>query len=198
MSPLRVPFSVVAGASFSVAFFFGLWQMVSVPFDIAPPAEARRIEFTRQIVAEPPVELTTPRPEILAPPVVPIPPRIGPGTADAAALRVQPAVAAVARPPRVGLPMGVDRDAAPLVRVDPEYPPRELARGTEGRVLVRFTVTAAGTVRDASVVSSEPRGVFDKAALDAIARWRYNPRVEGGTAVERVGLQAVIRFEVEN
>ena len=43
---------------------------------------------------------------------------------------------------------------------------------------VQFSVTAVGTVRDAVVVASEPGTIFDDAALKAIARWRYNPRVE--------------------
>jgi protein TonB len=63
---------------------------------------------------------------------------------------------------------------------------------------VQFSVTAAGTVRDAAVVASEPGTLFDEAALKAIARWRYNPRVVDGMAVERVGLQTVIRFELED
>jgi len=84
------------------------------------------------------------------------------------------------------------------VRVDPVYPPRLEARGIEGSVHVQFNVTAAGTVRDAIVVASEPRGTFDAAALEAIARWRYNPRIVNGTAVERVGLQTLVRFELED
>ena len=56
-------------------------------------------------------------------------------------------------------------------------------------MLVRFTVTAIGTVRDAIVVESEPGTVFDDAAPKAIARWRYNPRVENGEVIERAGLQ---------
>jgi protein TonB len=175
-----------------------LWQLVSVPFDIAPRAEAHRIEFTRQTFVEPPVDFTPPTPEIVPPPVVPIPPHIGPGIVEGSAIRVRPEPTAIVRPSRTGLPMGVDRDAVPLVRIDPEYPQRELARGTEGWVQVQFSVTAAGTVRDAIVVTSEPRGVFDKAALEAIARWRYNPRVDRGVAVERVGLQTLIRFELQN
>ena len=63
---------------------------------------------------------------------------------------------------------------------------------------VQFSVTSIGTVRDAVVVDSEPDVVFDQAALKAIARWRYNPRVENGEAVERVGLQTLIRFTIEN
>ena len=82
---------------------------------------------------------------------------------------------------------GEDRDAIPIVRVAPEYPPRAIARGIEGWVQVQFTVTTIGTVKDAIVVAAEPRKTFDDAALKAIARWRYNPKVENGVAVERVG-----------
>ena len=42
-----------------------------------------------------------------------------------------------------------------------------------------------------------PHNFFDDAALKAIARWRYNPRVEGGVAVERVGVQTIIRFQLD-
>jgi protein TonB len=86
----------------------------------------------------------------------------------------------------------------PLVRATPDYPPRAAADGTEGWVQVQFTVTAAGTVRDAEVVASEPGTIFDAAALKAIARWRYNPKVEDGETVERVGLQTVIRFQLDD
>jgi protein TonB len=53
-------------------------------------------------------------------------------------------------------------------------------------------------VRDAQVVDSEPGTLFDEAALKAIARWRYKPRIRNDEAVERVGLQTIIRFELEN
>jgi protein TonB len=84
-----------------------------------------------------------------------------------------------------------------MVRPPPDYPPRAAAQNIEGWVQVQFAVTAAGTVRDALIVASEPGTVFDEAALKAIARWRYNPRVVDGAAVERIGLQTIIRFELE-
>jgi protein TonB len=93
---------------------------------------------------------------------------------------------------------GTDGDVVPVVRATPQYPPRAISGQIEGWVRVQFSVTPIGTVRDAFVVDSEPSGVFEEAALKAIARWRYNPKVEGGEAVERVGLQAVIRFELED
>jgi outer membrane biosynthesis protein TonB len=42
-----------------------------------------------------------------------------------------------------------------------------------------------------------PQNIFNDAALKAIARWRYNPKVENGVAVERVGVQTIIRFQLE-
>jgi len=102
------------------------------------------------------------------------------------------------RPGEGGPMSGVDTDVIPQIRVNPEYPLRAITGNIEGWVQVRFTVTAIGTVRDAVVVESEPGTVFDDAALKAIARWRYNPRVENGEAVERIGLQYVFRFELEN
>jgi periplasmic protein TonB len=52
-------------------------------------------------------------------------------------------------------------------------------------------------VTDAKVVAADPPGLFDEAAIRSILRWRYNPKVEGGVAVERVGVQTVIRFVLE-
>lgn len=70
-----------------------------------------------------------------------------------------------------------DRDESralePLIRWSPEYPPEAAQRGVEGHVTVEFDVTADGGVDNAEVVESEPAGVFDRAALDAVRRWRY-------------------------
>jgi protein TonB len=95
-------------------------------------------------------------------------------------------------------PRGFDGDVITIVDVPPEYPQRAIEGNIEGWVQVRFSVTALGTVSDAVVVASEPGTVFDDAALAAIARWRYDPRVENGEAIERAGVQTIIRFTLEN
>jgi protein TonB len=92
---------------------------------------------------------------------------------------------------------GSDRDVIPLVRINPDYPPSALRRELEGWVQVQFTITPAGSVQDAIVVDAEPKDVFDEAALKAIVRWRYNPKVENGAAVERVGVQTRIVFRLD-
>jgi protein TonB len=96
-----------------------------------------------------------------------------------------------------GLTLGQDREAIPYFRAPPEYPPAAQTKGVEGWVQVQFSISAAGTVKDAFVVDASPRGTFEDAALKAIARWRYQPKIDGGVAVERVGLQTIIRFELK-
>jgi protein TonB len=90
---------------------------------------------------------------------------------------------------------GSDRDIVPLVRVNPEYPSRAKQRGIEGWVEVEFTITKVGTVKDERVLRSRPPYLFDRAALQAVRRWRYNPQIEAGRAVEHPGQQVRFAFE---
>jgi periplasmic protein TonB len=200
MVAIRVPFAVVAGALFSVAIFVALWQLVNVPMAAYERAIHVRPEFTRQIIESPPVTRREPKVTREPPTLQPGRPKIadggglgGTGVIDYRGPALDPVIG------RGGLKLhGVDGDVIPLVRPDPDYPPRAISGQIEGWVQMRFSVTAAGTVRDAIVVASEPGTIFNEAALKAVARWRYNPRVVDGVAVERVGLQTVIRFELEN
>lgn len=63
----------------------------------------------------------------------------------------------------------------PTRRVRPEYPARAQRRGLEGYVEVRFIIQPDGSVDQSSlrVVEARPRHVFDRAALQAIARWQF-------------------------
>jgi protein TonB len=88
-------------------------------------------------------------------------------------------------------------DYLPIVKVAPVYPQRPMSRGIEGWVLVEFTVTTSGTVRDPQVVDADPPNVFNRAALDAAAKFKYKPRVVNGKPVEVAGVQNLIRFELE-
>ncbi len=57
----------------------------------------------------------------------------------------------------------------------PTYPRDALRDGVSGEVTVSFTVNADGSVSGAAVVSSNPRRVFDGAALEAIRKWKFEP-----------------------
>jgi protein TonB len=197
MSNLRVPFAAFGGALVSSAVFLALYQFISVPLNVGPPLKATVIEFTRQRVDTPLANKRDPKIERLPPPTLPVSTQliVDTFTPTERTPVVRPTVDPAPTDGRKRTP-GIDRDAIPFVRVTPDYPPRAAARGIEGWVQIQFAVTPTGTVRDPVVVGADPQGIFEDAALKAIARWRYNPRIDGGVAVERVGLQTVIRFEL--
>ena len=85
-----------------------------------------------------------------------------------------------------------------MVRVDPQYPIRAADRGVEGWVELEFTISESGAVKEAKVIAAKPKGVFNRAALRAIKRWKYNPKVEDGVAVERPGVTVRLEFNLED
>ena len=93
--------------------------------------------------------------------------------------------------------MNADGDAVPLVRVPPQYPERAAQQGKEGRVLVEFTITKSGSVKDAKVVAAEPPGIFDSAAVKSVLQWKYNPKVENGKPVEQRGMWTSVVFKLD-
>ncbi len=92
---------------------------------------------------------------------------------------------------------GSDREAVPLVRIEPDYPMRARQRNIEGWVHVRFTITRAGTVKDLVILGSHPGTIFDKTTVRAVSKWKYNPKIAGGVAVERPNQEVVLPFEME-
>ncbi len=91
---------------------------------------------------------------------------------------------------------GSDRDVVPLVRVDPDYPARARQRGIEGYVEIEFSISPVGTVQNPRVIGASPSFVFDRAALRAVRKWKYNPKIQNGIAVPRHGIQVRLRFEL--
>jgi protein TonB len=197
MTTLRFPLAGAWGAVCAAALFAVLARLVNVPLDVPKPLDERILDFTKIRPSTPVETKRRQKPTRTPPPATPGRPRldvvtegIGPPTR-----LVRPVVDVRLKDgPR---PLGTDRDVQPIVRFPPEYPQRLVTRGVEGWVKVQFTIAPSGAVKDAFVVDASPPSVFDDAALKAIARWRYNPRIDHGTAVERVGMQTVIRFELD-
>ncbi|RDV28224.1 energy transducer TonB [Alteromonas aestuariivivens] len=90
-----------------------------------------------------------------------------------------------------------DGEYLPIVKVAPVYPRRALQRGIEGFVIVEFTVTKQGAVRDPIVVEANPQGIFEQAAIDAALKFKYKPRVVNGEATEVSGVQNRITFQID-
>lgn len=101
----------------------------------------------------------------------------------AANLSAAQAVAAPAPAPAVGISMNLN--AAPVSRMNQQYPRRALTRRIEGFVVAEFTVDRSGHVVADSfeIIESSPPGVFDQAVERALLRWRFNPLTESGQAV---------------
>jgi len=101
--------------------------------------------------------------------------------------------------PGFGITAGsADGDYLPIVKVAPVYPRRAVDRGIEGYVIVEFTVTKTGAVRDPRVVECEPSTIFNKAALDAALKFKYKPRIVNGEAIEVHGVLNKITFKLED
>ena len=82
--------------------------------------------------------------------------------------------------------------AAVLVKGSPaRYPTAAMRARQEGWVVVSFTVDPDGKTSDVKVVESQPRHVFDRAAIDAVERYRFNPAMKDGVAVSSVKQQRI-------
>jgi protein TonB len=117
-------------------------------------------------------------------PVASAPP---PAAATPAPATPKPAAATpppVAEAPAPAAPVG-ETHAAQLVKsAAPAYPPEAVRAHKDGWVQVEFTVDANGQVTDAKVATADPPRLFNTAALDAVRRWTFKPRMENGKAVE--------------
>lgn len=89
-----------------------------------------------------------------------------------------------------------DGDAIPYFKIPPQYPRKALIAGKEGWVNIAFTITPEGTVVNPRVVDSKPRRLFDRAAIKAILKYKFKPKIVDGKAVERKSTQ-LIEFKLE-
>lgn len=92
-------------------------------------------------------------------------------------------------------------DYLPIVKVQPQYPRRALQRGIEGYVIVEYTVTTNGSVRDPKVVEAftldgNPTSIFNRAAVKSALKYKYKPRVVDGQAMEVPGVKTKISFNM--
>jgi protein TonB len=83
--------------------------------------------------------------------------------------------AAVARQTAAAPASANASDLRPLSMPPPRYPPEALRAGTSGEVQVEFTVGTDGSVTAARVVRSNPARIFDREAVNAVRKWRFQP-----------------------
>jgi len=71
-----------------------------------------------------------------------------------------------------------------ISKAQPDYPEQAKKRRAEGWVEMDFVVTQLGTVANITVVRAEPKGLFDRAAMRALARWKFKPASRAGKPVD--------------
>jgi protein TonB len=109
------------------------------------------------------------------------PPGAGPAGAG-------PAGAAGSSPPRYGLGSA----ANPI----PDYPDIARDRGWEGLVVLSVAVASDGRAESVSVARSTGHDVLDRAARDAVRRWRFEPARRAGMPVAAT-VEVPIRFRLD-
>lgn len=200
MRVLRFPIAFLLAVTLTGALFWLLWSMINQQVEAQELTQVAKIQFTRlrrdtdvktarqqKAQREKPQQLQT----------APQMSKASFGGGESIQI-MAPTVDAVGGLQRLTVNVGgSDRDVIPLVRIEPDYPPRAASRGIEGYVIVQFTITPAGTIKDPKVVEAQPEGIFDSAAIKAVSKWKYNPKIEEGVAVERRGVQIRLAFKLE-
>jgi protein TonB len=65
----------------------------------------------------------------------------------------------------------------------PAYPQDAVRNGQHGTVVVLIHISPAGTAAAVDVVRSSGYALLDRAAREAVMRWRFLPAVNGGQPV---------------
>ena len=91
-----------------------------------------------------------------------------------------------------------DGSYVPIFKVPPIYPRRAQERGIEGCVMLEFTVTKVGSVKDPVVLWSLPSGIFDRAAMRSAMKFKYKPQIRDGEPIEVKGVLNQITFIIED
>lgn len=91
---------------------------------------------------------------------------------------------------------GVNQQAMPLYRVEPRYPTKALKRGAEGYVVMKFTIDPTGKPIDVEVVEANPKRMFEREAIRALKKWKYQPKVVDGGAISQLGQTVRLEFKI--
>jgi len=197
----RYVISIVVGSAVTISLLFVMQLLIVTGKQaLTDPRERHKLEFVRVKRNE---NLNV---EDIIPEKPPKPPETPPETPPQDMDNINPDAPSInVAPPSVnantdiGGPGGMniaEGDYLPIVRVAPVYPARALSRGLEGFVDLSFTVTTAGTVEDPIVLQSTS-SLFERAAIRAVLKFKYKPRVVDGVPVRVPGVKTRISFQLE-
>lgn len=78
---------------------------------------------------------------------------------------------------------GPNRDPVPVSRPAPSYPREAQRMNAGGTVLVRATVASDGGVERLELARASGNRHLDRAAMEAVRRWRFQPALRNGQPV---------------
>lgn len=197
----RYLFSVVVGVVVTLSLLFVMnILIVTGKQALTKPRDRAKLEFVRVKRNESlNVEDFTPEKPPKPPETPPETPPQDMDNIDPSAPTISIAAPDVATDANIGGPGGMniaEGDYLPIVRVAPVYPARALSRGLEGYVDLAFTVTSTGTVRDPIVLHSTS-SLFERAAIRAVLKFKYKPRVVDGVPIDVPNVKTRITFKIE-
>ena len=93
--------------------------------------------------------------------------------------------APTAAPPVAAPPFaaGPDRAPVPVSRPAPRYPIEAMRRNIGGVVQVRATIAPDGSVERLDLARGSGNRYLDRAAMEAVRRWRFEPAIRNGQPV---------------
>ena len=90
-----------------------------------------------------------------------------------------------------------DRDAQPLVRIPPIFPPRFMQGNNSGYCKVRFDVSPEGQPFNVEAYLCSTRSI-KSATVKSVQKWKYNPKIVDGRPVARSGVESTIKFNLQD
>ena len=99
----------------------------------------------------------------------------------------QPAAPATPPPAPSAPPPAASTTLRAISTPAPAYPSEALRAGESGEVVVEFTVNPDGSVSNPRVVRASPPRTFDRAAINAVRRWRFQPVASATTTRRTIG-----------
>lgn len=195
--PLRASGALPAAGLVTLALLFGMQQLIKQDYAEPEPDSTPRLIDVVMPDVEPIVNRFDPPKKIVEPQTPPPTTVDDPWTPPATeggfslAHHVDPVTTVK---PNIGYGSG---GLVKQVMLAPEYPRHALSRGIEGFVDIEYDVTAYGATSNLRVLHAEPEGVFERAALAAVAKWKFRPQVVDEQAVATYGLKERLRFSIE-
>lgn len=91
---------------------------------------------------------------------------------------------------------GESREACVLDKTPPPYPPEARDEGVEGTTVLEILLSASGQIKRVATYVSSGDQRLDRAAEEAVRRWRFSPRLHEG-APQEASLRIQVSFQLE-